>query len=110
MKERVSGRAALKRIRDQLPELGESLQEFPQLAQSLLQQASEGKLQFQVTVPELGKLREDQKAQDRRSFWTITAAATLVASALMIGLDATPEWPAWILGIAALVTLYQNRP
>ncbi len=110
MKERVSGRAALKRIRDQLPELGESLQEFPQLAQSLLQQASEGRLTFQVKVPELNKLREEQKEQDRRSFWTVTSAAALLAAALLIGLDAAPAWPAWLLGLAAVVTLYQNRP
>lgn len=110
MKERISGRAAIKRIRDQLPELGESLQEFPQLAQSLLQQASEGRLTFQVKVPELSKLRDEQKDADRRSFWTVASAAALVSAALLIGLDVDPSWPAWLLGLAAVVTLYQIRP
>ena len=110
MKERVSGRAALKRIRDQLPELGESLQEFPQLAQSLLQQATEGKLTFQVKVPELEELRREQREQDRRRYWNTAAAASLIVSAIMIGLDASPEWPAWLLGIASVFTFYVKRP
>ncbi len=110
MKERLSGRAALKRIRDQLPELGESLQEFPQLAQSLLQQASEGKLTFQVKVPELQRLREEQRTHHRRNFFATAGAAALLAAALMISLDANPQWPGWLLGIAGLIVLFQNRP
>ncbi len=110
MKERISGRAAIKRIRDQLPELGESLQGFPQLAQSLLQQASEGKLTFRTDVPEIRTLRREQKDQARRNYWATAAVGALIASALMIGLEATPEWPAWLLGIASLSTLYLNRP
>ena len=110
MKERISGRAALKRIRDQLPELGESLQEFPQLAQSLLQQASEGKLMFQVKVPELAELRREQREQERRRYWSTAAGAALIVSGVLIGLEASPAWPAWLLGFASALSLYLNRP
>ena len=110
MKERLSGRAALKRIRDQLPELGESLQEFPQLAQSLLQQASEGKLTLRVKVPQLDELLREQHEHDRRRYWSSASATALVVAALMVGLDTSPAWPAWLLGLAGLVTLYLNRP
>jgi len=48
--------------------------------------------------------------RERRQYQVIGGAAGLVAGALLIGLDAKPEWVGWAVGIVAFITLYLSRP
>jgi ubiquinone biosynthesis protein len=97
VKERVSGKILIKRLREQLPELSESLQGVPELARKLVEQLASGRFNLQVTVPEIVKLREEQQAGRRQQWRTITGAAILVSGVLLL---LPPFVPVWIAGFA----------
>ena len=105
MRERVSGRAIVARLREQLPEVGETIQEFPQVLHSILQQAAEGRLQVEVKHPGIEPLRAELRADRQQRWRTGTGGALLVGGVLWIGLAATPVALGWGLfgaGVALL--------
>jgi len=102
MNERVSGRAIINRLREQIPNVGESLQEFPQVVHGLLQKASEGQLEIKVSTPGIDDLRRENREIGRRQSRGIAGAATLVASAVLLGLGAEPAWLGWAAGVVAV--------
>jgi ubiquinone biosynthesis protein len=110
MEERVSGRAVINRLRDQLPEVGESLQEFPQVVHNILQRAADGNLEMNVRVAGLDELRDRSDKHDRQRYLAIVGGSFLVSGVLWLGLDVTPIWPAWILGAAAVWLFFLSRP
>ena len=101
MNERVSGRAIINRLREQLPTVGESLQEFPQVIHGLLQQASEGQLEIRINDPGLERLRQDNREIARRRSLGVAGAAGLVTAAILLGLDAELAWLGWAIGAVA---------
>jgi ubiquinone biosynthesis protein len=102
MNERVSGRAIMNRLREQLPTVGESLQEFPQVVHGLIQKASEGQLEIRVSTPGIDELRRENLAISRRRNRAIAGTGILLTAAVLLGLDAGPSWLAWITGVAAI--------
>ncbi|MEJ2513782.1 MAG: ubiquinone biosynthesis regulatory protein kinase UbiB [Gammaproteobacteria bacterium] len=110
MRERISGRAIVERLREQLPEVGESIQEFPQVVHAILQRAAEGRLQVEVKQPALEKLHRDL-ASDRRQRWKLTVgAAALLSGVLWLGLETSPVAPGWLLLVAGAAALGLSRP
>jgi ubiquinone biosynthesis protein len=110
MEERVSGRAVLNRLREQLPEVGESLQEFPQVLHGLLQRAAEGRLEVQVRVPELDTIEQRMIRQDRRRYLGIAGGSLLIAGVLWVGFMLTPAWFGSIAAAAGAALLVLARP
>jgi ubiquinone biosynthesis protein len=110
MRERVSSRAIVERLRAQLPEVGESIQEFPQVMQSLLQQAAEGRLQVEVHHPGLEPLQREMQVA-RRERWAVgTGGALLLAGVLWLGLGAPTPPVGWLLGGAGIALFFVSRP
>ena len=110
MRERASGKALLNRIRDQLPDFGESIQDLPQVVSNLIQQLAEGRLRVQVETPGLEQLRQQIRWSNRRRYSTAAAGSTLIAGALLVGLQAQPTWLGWtLLALAAALFLW-SRP
>ncbi len=109
MDERVSGRAIINRLREQLPTVGESLQEFPQVIHGLLQQASEGQLEIRVRTSGIDELREENRELARRRNVAMAGAAILIAAAVLIGLDANPVWLGWAAGGTGVWLLLKAR-
>jgi ubiquinone biosynthesis protein len=110
IRERASGRAIVERLREQWPEVGETIQELPQILQSILQRAAEGRLQVEVKHPGLEPLREELRSGRMQRWSTGSGGALLIAGALWLGLPASPALPGWILLIAGLALLAFNRP
>jgi ubiquinone biosynthesis protein len=108
--ERISGRVLLNRIREQLPELGESVQELPQLLQGMLQQAAAGRFELKVTNPQMDSLEEEIRASDRRRYSVIGSGALLIASASFMALGGEPQWGGWLAMAISLVWLVAARP
>ena len=110
MRERVSGRAIVERLRAQLPEVGESIQEIPQVMQSLLQQAAEGRLQVEVRHPGLELLQREMEVA-RRERWAVgTGGALLLSGVLWLGLGAPTPPVGWLLGGAGIALFFVSRP
>jgi len=106
MNDRISGRAVISRLREQLPEVGETLQEFPQVVHALLQRASEGELEIRISAPGIDQMRRDNLAIARRRQANLAGAAMLIAAAVLVGLGASPAWMGWLIGAGGLLLMF----
>lgn len=110
MRDRLSGANVLAKLRQQLPDLNETLQDVPQLVQTLVQQATEGRLSINVSDPGVSALRKELAQSARARYAGMAAGAVLIAGALLIGLDVKPQWLGWAVGGVGAVLLLINRP
>ena len=110
MRDRLSGANVLAKLRQQLPDLNETLQDVPQLVQTLVQQATEGRLSITVNDPGVSALREEIAQSARARYTGMAAGAVLIAGALLIGLDVRPEWLGWLVSATGAALLLINRP
>ncbi len=110
VEERVSGKYMLQRLREQLPELGESLQSVPELARNLIEQLADGRFNLQVTVPEIEKLRAEQMAGRKQQWRAIAGASTLVSGVLLVIPAGVPLWLAGTVIAAGMALMFSARP
>jgi ubiquinone biosynthesis protein len=110
MTERLSGRAVLGRLREQLPDLGETIEAMPQLLQQLVQQAADGQLEIRVRDPAMAALEKRLAADARRRYVTASGSAILLAGTLWVGFAAQPAWLGWIVIGAGATLLWRSRP
>ena len=110
MRERVSGRAIVERLREQLPEVGETIQELPQALHAILQRAAAGKLQVEVKHPGIEPLRAELRAGRQQRWRSSAGGALLVGGVLWLGLEAAPPAAGWALFAAGLALLLFSRP
>jgi len=113
MRERVSPRTLLKQARAQLPDTVEALKQLPQLFNTAVREAAEGRLRWQVQSAEIEGLRRELRAT---ALWRdITLAAAILWLSGFIWLAATMHvrWLGWLQLIAAaglLVWFGSSRP
>lgn len=110
MKDRLSGANVLAKLRQQLPDLNETLQDVPQLVQTLVQQATEGRLSITVNDPGVSALRKEIARSGRARYLAMAAGAVLIAGTLLIGLEVQPEWLGWVVSGTGAALLLINRP
>ncbi len=112
MSEQVGPRAFLRNLRENVPQWTETLPELPQLLHKTLRQAEEGRLRVEWTSEELGRLRRELRAANRRTVQAVTGTGMILAAAVVYGLDGYQ--PAmlggaplltWLLGLAGAALL-----
>jgi len=105
MRERVSGRAFVDRLRTQLPDLAEAAKTLPQLLQGMIQQAADGKLRLHVESPGMEDLKRTVQVTNARRD-SVTVASVLLGSGLVwLGIGHNPDWPGWVLAICGAAWL-----
>ncbi len=109
MRERMSPRAVLKRMRAQLPDTVESLKELPRLFQTAVRDASEGRFALQVESPGLSALRRELKASGRRRDAALAAAALWLSGSVWLAAGAPGRWFALVQLAAAAIVLAWHR-
>jgi len=97
MRERVSGRAVLERLRTQLPDLAEAAKHVPQLVQGIIRQAADGKFRLQVESPGIEELKRTVEATNARRDAITVASVLLGAGLVWLGIDHNPAWPGIVL-------------
>jgi len=104
MSAQTGPKATAERVWRDIPEVRYVLERLPTVARRLVDQilANEGKL----PIPD----RQTMHRRERRQYQVIGGAAGLVAGALLIGLDAKPEWVGWVVGLIGIIALYIGRP
>ena len=110
MAERISGRTVINRLREQLPEVGESLQELPQIMHGLLQRAAEGRLELKVRVPELARLEAGLARRERRRWLASAGGSLLVSGVLWLGFALPPAWAGGLIAASGAALLLAARP
>jgi ubiquinone biosynthesis protein len=109
MDEQVGGRAMLKDVRENLPQLRDALRELPAILNHVGEQVAEGRMLFNVQSPELEEIRKQLHEQRRQRYWLTTAATSVVTGALIMTLGAVP-WVGWALMGAGALAAYIARP
>ncbi|NBC21870.1 MAG: ubiquinone biosynthesis regulatory protein kinase UbiB [Gammaproteobacteria bacterium] len=109
MTDRLGGRAMIDEIRDQLPELRETLRELPHWLRAIAEQSASGDLRVRFESPELRELRDSMARQQRQRFVLAVAAAVFVGGMVLLT-TGQPLWLGWgAIGASALVGI-AGRP
>ncbi|MEX0975765.1 MAG: ubiquinone biosynthesis regulatory protein kinase UbiB [Woeseia sp.] len=109
MDEQTGGRAIVRGIRENLPQLRDALQELPGAIRFLSEQAASGNLSFAIRAPAVDKLRLELRRQQRQRFWLVSGLAGFVSGVLVLSL-AGATWAGWGLVVAGVVALIAGRP
>jgi ubiquinone biosynthesis protein len=105
MRERMSGRAIVERLRTQLPDLAEAAKVLPQLLQGFIQQAADGRLRLQVESPGIADLKRTVQETNARRDRVTVAAVLLGAGLVWLAFGRDPAWPGAVLSLAGTVWL-----
>ena len=109
MDEQVGGRAMLKDVRENLPQLRDALRELPAILNHVGEQVAEGRMQFNVQSPELKEIQKQLQEQRRQRYWLTAAATSVISGALIMTLGSVP-WIGWALLGAGALAAYIARP
>ena len=109
MRSRYSVRAVARSFRAQVPDLIEALKLTPQLLQSGIQRAAEGRLKFPVQTEGFEKLRREARESADRRDATILSAAAGLGGVLWFALVLDPGWPGYLLFVAAILNYWYSR-
>lgn len=97
-------KATAERVWRDVPELRYTLERLPAVARRVVDQI----LATDNRPSDLD--RQAAHRRERRQYQVIGGAAGLIAGALLVGLDARPEWIGWLLGAAGLAAIFLGRP
>jgi ubiquinone biosynthesis protein len=109
MRERMSPRSVLRRARAQLPDVLVALQQVPQIFQTAVRDAAEGRLGVSAATPTAAELREEMRRSDLRRDATIAAAVLWVSGLVWLTLSAQIPWLGWLQMTAAIVLFVWSR-
>ena len=109
MRERISPRAILRRLRTQLPDTIEALKQVPQLLQTAVREAAEGRLTFQVENAGVLQLRNELRRANVRRDLAIAAGVLWLSGLIWLALRAQHPWFGWLQLCAAIALLVRCR-
>jgi ubiquinone biosynthesis protein len=109
MDEQVGGRAMLKDLRENLPQLRDAMRDFPVIIRHLGEQAAEGRIKFNLQSHELRQIQEQLVDQRRQRYWLTVAATAVITGALVMVLGSIPLM-GWSLLVAGLLAGFAARP
>jgi len=109
MDEQVGGRALLKDVRDNLPQLRDAMRELPAILHQLGEQATDGKVRLNLRSPELAGIQKQLDEQRRQRYWLCAAATGVIAGTLVLTLGGIP-WLGWPLLAGAALAGIAARP
>ena len=109
MRERMSPRAVLKRVRTQLPDTVEALKQLPQLFHTAVREAAEGRLTLRVEAAGAAELRREIHYANQRRDIALGAGILWLAGLLWLAMSAHYRWFGWLQLAAAAAALVWYR-
>jgi ubiquinone biosynthesis protein len=109
MRERMSPRAALRRARSQLPDVLVALQAVPQIFQTAVRDAAEGRLRMPVEATGAAELRLEKQRSDMRRDMTLAAAVLWVCGLVWLAFSKQLPWLGWVQMFGAIVLFVTSR-
>ena len=108
-RERMRPRALLRRVRAQLPDALVALQQVPQIFQTAVRDATEGRLRLPVENAGLTELRAEIRRNDSRRDATLAAAVLWLSGLIWLASWAHMPWLGWLQMSAAIVIFVGSR-
>ena len=109
MRQRMSPRTVIRRIRTQLPDALLALQQVPQILQTAVRDAADGQLRIRVQQEGIAELREEIRRNDSRRDATIGAAVLWVSGLIWLTLDTRIPWLGWLQMTVAIGVFVWSR-
>jgi ubiquinone biosynthesis protein len=109
MRDRLTGRAVMERLRTQLPDLNEALRTLPAVLQHALQQASAGRLRIELEPRGGDEMRREIRASAHRRDGALIAGAALISAVIWFAVNRDPAWPGFVLAVFAVVSFWGSR-
>lgn len=109
MDEQVGARALIESIRENAPQIRETMRELPGLVRLLTEQAAKGQLSFKVQSAELEEINRRITRRQQQRFWLGVGFTAFVSGVLVLCL-ATVPWAGWGLLAVAIAALAAGRP
>jgi ubiquinone biosynthesis protein len=109
MRERLGPRAILRQARAQLPDLLVALQQVPQVFQTAVRDAAEGRLTLRVENTGIAQLQESLRRSDARRDAAIAAGVFWVSGLVWLGFSSQAAWLGWLQMSVAIVVFVWSR-
>jgi ubiquinone biosynthesis protein len=109
MHQRRSPRTMLRRFRARLPDVLVALQQVPQIFQTAVRDAADGRISLQVENTGVAELREELRRIDSRRDATIAAAVLWVSGLIWLAVTAQMPWMGWLQMTAAIALFVWSR-
>jgi ubiquinone biosynthesis protein len=109
MRERMSPKTVLRRVRAQLPDTLLALQQVPQIFQTAVRDAAEGRLRLQVENTEVRELRAEMRRSRSRRDATLAAAVLWLSGLAWLGFSTQIPWLGWLQMTAAIVIFVASQ-
>ena len=109
MRERMSPRAVLRRARAQLPDVLVALQAVPQIFQTAVRDATEGRLRVSVESAGAAQQRLEQRRSEMRRDLTLAAAVLWVCGLVWLAFSRQIPWLGWVQMLGAIVIFVGSR-
>jgi ubiquinone biosynthesis protein len=109
MRQRMSPRAVLRRMRAHLPDTLLALQQVPQILHSAVRDAADGRLRLQVENTGVAELREEMRRNDMRRDATVAAAVLWMSGLIWLFLTVRIPWLGWLQMTAAIALFVWSR-
>src|SRR5450631_2479776 len=109
MRERVSPRTIFREVRAHWPDALLTLRQVPQILQSAVRDATEGRLRVSVEDADAAELRAELRRANARRDGTIAAVVLWLSGLLWLALKAPYPWFGWVqLGAALAVGVWHR--
>ena len=109
MRDRLSPRVVLRRAWAQLPDALLALQQVPQIFQTAVRDAAEGRLRVPVESPDVRQLRAELRRSDFRRDVTIGAAVLWLSGLIWLAFATPHPWLGWAQMFAAIAVFVGLR-
>ncbi len=109
MRQRMSPRAVLRRMRAHVPDTLVALQQVPQLLRSAVRDAADGRLRLQVDNAGVAELRDEMRRNNLRRDATVAAAVLWVSGLMWLALTVRNPWLGWSQMSAAIALFVWSR-
>jgi ubiquinone biosynthesis protein len=109
MRERTSPGAILRRVRMQLPDTIEALKQVPQLFQTAVREAAEGRLTVKVENVGLRELRAELTRAQRSRDVVLAAGVLWLSGLISLALIVKYPWFGWIQMCGAVALILRQR-
>jgi len=109
MDEQVGPRALLDSVRENVPQIRETMRELPGVIRLLTEQAAKGQLSFNVRSLELDEINLRLARQQQQRFWLGIGGTAFVSGVLILCFEAAP-FAGWVLLAGGLAALAAGRP
>jgi len=110
MRRRRSPRTILRQARARLPDVLVALQQVPQIFQTAVRDATEGRLRLTLENPGVAQLRDEIRRSDSRRDAAIAAAVLWLSGLLWLTLSTQIPWLGWLQMAAAIMLFVVSRP